>query len=242
MTQSVRDLENTFARAWRLLLGNWVIIIPGVVLGLVGGAVGFLIALAFNAVVITGNGSAEVAYVTQAIVTVVLTLVGMLIAILQMAYVTGMAGAAWKHGRTSLADGWYAFSHRSIQTTFAIVLLFVIGICAAALAPVTFQITLIAYVVFFIYTLASVIIGGREATAALAESCRLALANFMPTLGVVALIALIAVAGSWIGSLLGRVTPFGGGLVAGVLQQVIVAYASLVIAGEYLKLSKQPTA
>ena len=36
MTQGVRDLENTFARAWVLLSRNWTIVVPGLVLGVVG--------------------------------------------------------------------------------------------------------------------------------------------------------------------------------------------------------------
>ena len=242
MTQSVRDFENTFAQAWTLLRRNWVIVVPGLVLGVIGGAISMVVTFAIYGSVLSGAATADVAGVTQILVAVALTAISMLFAIVQMAYVTGMAGSAWRHGRTSLSDGWYAFSHRSIQTTFAVVMLFVIGICAAVLAPVTFLITLFAYMVFFIYTMASVIIGDREAIAAIAESCRLTLGNFLPTLGVVVMVAIIAIAGGWIGSLIGRAQPLLGGLVAGVLQQVIVAYASLVIAGEYLKLSKQTEA
>lgn len=242
MTQSVRDFENTFAQAWTLLRRNPVIVVPGLVLGIIGGAISIVVTYAIYGSVLSSAGTADVAAVTQIVVAVVLTALSMLLAIVQMAYVTGMAGSAWQHGRTSLRDGWYAFSHRSIQTTIAVVLLFVIGVCAAVLAPVTFLVTLFAYMVFFIYTMASVIIGDREAVTAIAESCRLTLANFLPTLGIIVLVAVIAIAGGWIGSLIGRAQPLLGGLVAGVLQQVIVAYASLVVAGEYLKLSKQSEA
>ncbi len=243
MTQSIRDFENTFAQAWQLLKSNWIIIVPGLVLGIIGGAVSMAVSLViYGSVLAGGGGTADVNAVTQAVIAVALTVVSLLTSIVQMAYVTGMAGSAWEHGRTSLRDGWYAFSHRSIQTTFAVALLFAIGLCAAVLAPITFLLTLFAYMVFFIYTMASVIIGKREAIAGIAESCRLTLANFWPTLGVVALIALIAIAGGVAGSLIGRLAPLAGGLVAGVLQQIIVAYASLVVAGEYLKLSKRPGA
>ncbi len=243
MTQSVRDFENTFAHAWYLLVHNWVIIVPGLVLGLIGGAISFLVMLAiYGSVLISGAATADVTQVTQTIVAVAFTIISLLASIVQMAYVTGMAGSAWRHERTTLADGWYAFSHRSIQTTIAVLLLFAIGVCAAALAPITFMVTLVAYIIFFIYTMASVVIGGREAVAAIAESCRLALANFWPTLGIVALIVLIALAGGWIGSFVGDHVQWAGGIVAGVLQQIIVAYASLVVAGEYLKLSKRPEA
>ena len=46
---------------------------------------------------------------------------------------------------------------------------------------------------------------------------------------VVGLILVMALAGAWLGGFIGRFTPFGGWLVAGLLQQVIVAYATLVV-------------
>ena len=243
MTQSVRDFENTFAHAWHLLVRNWVIVVPGLVLGLLGGALSFVVMLAiYGWVMVAGAATADVTQVTETIVAVAFTVISLLASIVQMAYVTGMAGSAWRHERTTLKDGWYAFSHRSIQTSIAVLLLFAIGVCAAALSPITFGVTLLGYIIFFIYTMASVVIGGREAIAAIAESCRLALANFWPTFGIVALIVGIAVLGGWAGSQLGHVAPWAGGILAGVLEQIIVAYASLVVAGEYLKLSKRPEA
>lgn len=242
MTQTVQDFEKTFVRAWELLTRNWVIVLPGIVLGVVGGVLSFVLGtILAGSFAAADRSGGDVSYVTQVIYAIASLVVAMLVSIVQMAYVTGMAGAVWERGRTSLGDGWNAFAHRSIQLTFATALLFVIGICAAVLAPVTFFVTIAVYMVFLIYTMASVVIGKREAVPAIAESCRLTLSNIAPTLGIVALIAVIAVVGGLIGTLVGRVTPIGGGLVAGVLQQVIVAYASLVVAGEYLKFSKQPT-
>jgi hypothetical protein len=153
-----------------------------------------------------------------------------------------MAGGAWQHGKTTLRDGWGAFSHRLFPILVASGLLFLIGLCAAVLSTVTFLVPLAVYAIFFIYTMASVIIGGRGPVDAIAESCRTALSNFWPTVAVVVLIAVISLLGAWMGDLLGRVSEFAGWLVAGLLQQVIVAYASLVVAGEYLKLTDQPTA
>lgn len=242
MTQSARDLENTFAHAWELLSRNWILVVPGLVLALIGAGLEFLLTVvALGSYVITGNGSADAAAAAQAFMTVAVFIVSMAVSIVQMAYVTGMAGAAWQHGRTGLGDGWKALSHRLLAIVAAALLLLLVGFCAAVLSTVTFLVPLGIYAVFFIYTLASVIIGGRGSVDGIGESCRLALSNFLPTLAVVALIVLIAVGGAWLGSLVGRFWEFGGWLVAGLLQQVIVAYASLVVAGEYLKLTKQPT-
>ncbi|HET9030348.1 MAG TPA: hypothetical protein VFN49_09225 [Candidatus Aquilonibacter sp.] len=243
MTQSARDLENTFVHAWELLARNWVLVLPGIVLAVLAAVVQFLIAVVvLGAFVISGNGTPDAAVATRALVAIAFFVITIAFTIAQMAYVTGMAGGAWQHGTTTLQDGWNAFTHRFGPIFFAAVLLFVLGVCAAVLSPVTFLVPLLIYAVFFIYTMAAVIIGGRGAIDGIAESCRLALSNFWPTAAVIALIAVISLAGALIGSLLGHVSEFAGWLVAGLLQQVIVAYASLVVAGEYLKLTNQPTA
>jgi hypothetical protein len=119
----------------------------------------------------------------------------------------------------------------------AAALLLVIGFCAAALAPFTFGITLLVYAVFFIYTMAAAIIGERPPIAGIFESASMALANVLPTLAVVALIAVTAALGGWLGWLVGRVSELGGALATGLIGQVVVSYASLVVAGEYLKLT-----
>jgi hypothetical protein len=239
MTQSARDLENTFQRSWQLLLANWIIILPPLVLGLIGGAAVFVVSVTIvGSLVLTGaTSAANLDDVSRAISAVSTIAIGIFIAIVQLAYVTGMAGAAWRTGRTRLSDGWAAFSHRGVQIFVAVTLLFVIGFCAAVFAPITFFVTLIAYMVFFIYTMASVILGERRPTDAIVESCQITLANFLPTLAVVALIVGIAIAGGWVGSLVGHLSALAGGLVTAVLQQIIVAYAALVVAGEYLKLT-----
>ena len=225
MTQSARDLESTFARAWTLLMRNPVMLVPGIVIG------GLQTAASIAAQALTDE-----LLLLGALVTATLAL-----SLVQMAYVTGMAGAAWRHEHTRLGDGWSALAHRWTSVLAALLLLLVIGFCASALAVPTFGVTLIVYAVFFIYTLAAVVIGERPPIAGIVESASTALANLLPTVGVVALIAIIAAAGGWLGSLAGRVSDLAGWLVTGVLQQVVVAYASLVIAGEYLKLTRAET-
>ncbi|HTX59352.1 MAG TPA: hypothetical protein VMH02_06690, partial [Verrucomicrobiae bacterium] len=184
-----------------------------------------------------GNPQAQIAAILAAIAAVALA---MLLLICEMAYVTGMAGAAWKHGTASLRDGWEAFERRGSEILVAIVLLFAIGLVAALLAPVTLLLSGAAYAALTIYTLAAVIIGERSALAGIAESFALAWENLWPTLAVVALVVAIAAAGGWLGGwlggLAGRASPLLAGLVAAVAQQIVVAYATLVVVGEYLKL------
>ncbi len=240
MMQSARDLENTFAHAWGLLNRNPIIVLPCIVIALIAGIAEFGVAAAFGSYEISGNGSVDALAAADAFSAIVLFVVSLLLALVQMACVTGMAGAAWRHGTTSLRDAWTALSKRWLAVAGASVLMLIVGLCAAALAPVTFLITLVAYAVFFVYTIAAVVIGERGPVEAMVESARTALANVMPTLAIVGMIAVIAALGGWLGSLAGRVSELAGWLVAGILQQVIVAYASLVVAGEYLKLASRP--
>ena len=240
MTQSARDLENTFGRALQLLASNWIIVVPGLLLGLVGAVINYGIAAFFiGSYSMAGDGSPEAAAVPGILSAILSLVIGVLIAILQMAYVTGMAGGSWEHGKARWSDGWSAFTHRSIQTFIAFVLLLVIGFCAAVLIVPTLYLSLVAYMIFFLYTMAAVIIGRLEAVRAIVESCKLALSNFLPTLAIVGLIVAIAWLGSRMGDLIAQVNPLLGGIVAAVLQQAIVAYAALVVTGEFLKLEKQ---
>ncbi len=243
MTQRARDLENIFGNAWRLLARNGVMVVPGIVLAVIGAALEFLVtAVALGSYAIGGNGSPDALVAAQATIGIVVLVISIGISLVQMAFVTAMAGGAWRLGRTTLRDGWHAVTHRMLDILGGWTLLLVIGLCCAVLSTVTFLVPLGIYAVFFIYTMAAVIIGGRGPVSAITESARLALANVMPTIAVVALIVLISLVGAWAGVLTGRLSEFGGWLAAGVLQQIIVAYASLVVAGEYLKLTNQPTA
>jgi hypothetical protein len=241
MTQSVRDLENTFARAFVLLVRNWTIVVPGIVLGAIGFGLGLAILAIAGASAIGGvSGNDVPSTVPEQLMSILAAVVAVIVALVtlicEMAYVTGMAGAAWRTGEAYLRDGYQAFEGRGTQIFIAIALLSVAGFVAALLAPVTLLLSAAAYAIFSIYTMAAVIIGNRTAFEGIAESCRLAWKNVLPTLAVVALVVVVAVVGGWIGSTLGRLVPIVSGLLEAFVQQIVVAYATLVIVGEYLKL------
>jgi hypothetical protein len=241
MTQSVRDLENTFARAFVLLVRNWTIVVPGIVLGAIGFGLGFAILAIAGASAIGGvSGNDAPATVPEELMSILTAVVAVILALVtlicEMAYVTGMAGAAWESGEAYLRDGYRAFEGRGTQILIAILLLSAAGFIAALLAPMTLLLSAAAYAIFSIYTMSAVIIGNRTAFEAIAESCRLAWKNILPTLAVVALVVLVALAGGWIGGTLGRLVPVVSGLLEAFVQQIVVAYATLVIVGEYLKL------
>lgn len=235
--QSSADLGNTFSRAWQLLSENWIIIVPAIVIAIVAGIVvallttfGFASAVGFGAVGMGGAGMGA-AMLAAMIIGVVLLLAG----ILTVAYTTGMAEAAWRTGRATLDDGAAAFREDAGSLVAAIVLLLILGIIAVILAPFTLGLSALAFWLFFLYTFASVVVGKRSGTEALGESARITSKNFLMTLAVVVLLAVAFVIAAWVGNVLHHI-PFLGAIVSYVINQIVAAYATLVIVGEYIKL------
>jgi hypothetical protein len=231
--QSPEGLGNTFGRSWELLSSNWIMIVPGLVIGIVAAIVVFFVAGAslFSAV---GLGAAGVG---AAMMAGLIVAVIMLIAIiLTIAYTTGMAGAAWRTGRATLDDGAAAFRKDGAAILVAVVLLVLLAAVAAFASIFTFGLALLAFVVFFMYTFASVIVGGHSGAEALGDSARVAMRNFLTTLLLLVLLCVVYFFAGWIGGMLSHIRLLGG-IVSMVIQQIVAVYATLVIVGEYIKLS-----
>jgi hypothetical protein len=236
--QSSEDLGNTFGRAWQLLSENWIIIVPGLVIGIAAalivwllGIFGFATAVGFGTVGLGGAGVAS-AFLSIVVIGVVI----MLATILAIAYTTGMAGAAWRTGHTTLDDGAAAFRADGTQILVAVVLLFLIGIVAVALAVPTLGLAFLAYYIFFLYVLPAVIVGGRSGSDAIGDSARLAARNFLVTLAVVVLLCIAFFIATWIAHFFGGI-PLLGMIVRQLILQAVIVYATLVIVGEYIKLT-----
>jgi hypothetical protein len=235
--QSSEDLGNTFGRSWQLLAENWILIVPGIVIGIVAAVVVWLLmvygvasAVGFSAVGMGGVGMMS-AFLSTMLVGVVL----MLATILVIAYTTGMAGAAWRTGKATLDDGAAAFRTDGAQILVAVVLLFLLGIVAVALSVPTLGLALLAFYLFFLYALPSVIVGNRSATDALAESARMTTRNFLTTLAIVILLAIAFMIATWLTRFFGGI-PLIGMIVRQIIMQAMAVYATLVIVGEYIKL------
>jgi hypothetical protein len=180
----------------------------------------------------TGSLASSLGQAVAQIVLIVITLVG---AIANTAFTTGMAGAAWERGTATLADGKRAFERDSGHIFVAMVGLFVLGLVAAILAVPTLGLALLAYLLFFIYTMPAAVVGERRGFDALAESARITTKRFWTTLIVVVLIGVIAVA-AWFIILALRWAPFIGPLIGAILDEIAIAYFTLVVVGEYLNL------
>jgi hypothetical protein len=223
--QNSSDLGSVFGRAWQLLSTNWVIVVPALVIGIVGG---IIVGLLTNASATSLSGAF--------LVGLLASIISAIAAVLSITYTTGMAGAAWERGTTTFADGSAAFSRSGGSAFVAMLLLIVLGIIAGFLSLVTFGLALAAFMLFFgSYTMASVIVGKRSAPDGLAESCSLAVRNFVPTLIIVLVIFVIGVIGALVGGLFAMI-PFLGPIVRLVISQIILAYGVLVFVGEYLRL------
>lgn len=235
--QTSQDLGNTFERSWQLLTSNWIIIVPAIVIAILSAVVVWALGL-FGLASVVGFGTVGMggAGLGAAMLTgLIVGLVILIASILTVAYTTGMADAAWRTGTATLADGAAAFREDAGSLLTAIVLLFILGIIAVVLAPFTIGLSLLAFWLFFIYTFASVVVGKRSGTDALTESARLTASNFLMTLAIIVLLCIAFLIAGWIGGVLHRIAIVGP-VVSYLIQEIVAAYATLVIVGEYIKL------
>jgi hypothetical protein len=228
---------STFARAWTLLRRNWIIIAPSIVVGACSAGAATVLAESgwlswqfFGDLNEQGPG-AYWAFVA----TVVAMALRLVAAVVAMAFTAGMAAAAWSRGTANLRDGAAVFRRNALQAFFALLFLTLIGLCAAALLLPTFGLSVLAYMTFMLYAMPAVLVGNRGAVDAIVESIALAWRSFGVTFFLVVLIVVLAIAGGLLGNLLAHV-PFLGELLSWILMEAVVAYATLVVVGEYLQL------
>jgi hypothetical protein len=237
--QAPQNVESTFARSWQLLSSNWVIVVPGLVIGFVVGVIDYLIAPHAEAT------AAGASWWTSASAGILLVLVNLAGYIVSQCYMTGMAGGAWTRAHADLSDGSRAFERDAGNVLVAMIGLFVALVVAGVLALPTLGISLLLYFYFFLYTFAAAIIGERPGFAAMGDSFRIAARRVSPTLIVTIMIAVILLVGRIIGTAL-QFIPFIGPIIGAIVIQMVLAYVTLVVVGEYLilrdALGRPPTA
>jgi hypothetical protein len=239
----VPTVENVFARAWDLLTKNWTIIVPGIVVGLIVGIVSGLYTLWQPDTYGQPSGAAiSFAYGFGAFVAgVTLLIVAVAGNIITQCYTVGMAGAAWQTGTTTLADGTRAVNEDAGNVLVAAIYLFLFGVLAVILAPFTLFLSIFAFYLFTLYTIAAAVVGNRRGMDALRESYAIARARFGTTLIIGILLGLLQLVGKLIAHIF-AFAPLLGPIIAAIIAQVVVSYAVLVIVGEYLVLRPGVTA
>jgi hypothetical protein len=226
-----QSVESVFSRAWSLLQRNWIIVVPGIVVGIV---VGILREVLTPVVVVSNYGGVQFSVATAGDLlgrAMLIALVGLIGLIVTQALVTGMAAAAWRSGSATLAD---ATANLGGLMPTALGLLG-LAIVAAILVPFTLGISILAYFLFTLYAFPAALIGNAPGFTAITESFRLTVARIGPTLIVAAIIFVIGLCGAIVAGLL-RFVPYLGPIIGAIISQVILAYAMLVIVGEYLNL------
>lgn len=208
-----------FAASLRLLLRNPSIVVPGLVAGALGALTGVML----------GPTQPLESNLLSRLLQSVVQLVASIFAI---AFTTGMAAAAWRNERAGFADGARAFGRGARHLVVAMFVLFVLGVAAALLAPFTLGLSLLAYLFFFIYTMAAAVVGERGGFAAVAESVDLAFTRPVPTLLVASGIALVCLVTGALAEFVAARSALGP-LLAGVVVQAVIAYMTLVVVGEY---------
>jgi hypothetical protein len=233
----VPTVENVFARAWDLLTRNWPIVIPGIVVGLVVGIISGLLDMTQPDTYgqPTGAGMSFAFGFGSFVAGLVLAVVAVAGNIVTQCYTVGMAGAAWRTGTTTLSDGARAVNEDAGNVLIAAIYLFLLGILAVILAPFTLFLSIFAFYLFTLYTIAAAVVGNRRGMDALRESFAIARARFGTTLIIGILLALLQLVGRLIAHVFSY-APLLGPIVAAIIAQVVIAYAVLVIVGEYLVL------
>lgn len=212
----------SFTRGFFLLKGNWSIFFPGIVVGIASGALQTIFA---------PRASFDVA--GDFLNLFVRVIIGVIATILVVTYTTGMAHALWTSGRTTLSDGIQAVRRAPVDLLFAVGGLIAIGLAAAFLAPFTVGISIAVYAYFCIYAIPCVIIGRRSGIEAIVESSEVAARRPFETGGLVAAMVIVAAIAIGIGYVL-PARSFLGPVLSQTLLETLVAYVTVVVAGEYM--------
>ncbi len=210
-----------FGRSWFLLVRNPALVVPGII------AAGIS---TFASLVIVSPDSASDA---QIVLTHTLGLLIRIVAtVLAIAVTTGMADAAWRTARGAFKDGIEAFRREGGHVFVAVIALLLLGLLAALAAPYTFEITLGIYAYCCLYTMPSAVVGERPGLVAIFESAKIAFARPIATLVILVGVSALALGLGWGADVL-QMTPYVGSLLSSIVVQGVIAYATLVLVGEY---------
>ena len=222
--------ENVFARSWALLSQNWVIILPGLIVAIIAGV---LTALLTPQTTYVGDNSTVTVTNVNFLSSFLVAIIGILAAIITISFTTGMAGAAWQTGKTSLTDGSAAFSREGGHVFTAMIFLIIVGIVGALLAPFTIGLSILVLFFLFPYTMAAAVIGNFGGIDALRESYRIATQHISTTIIIIVVAGVIAFCGALVAGLLHAIWLIGP-LISEIINQAVLAYLTLVLVGVYL--------
>jgi hypothetical protein len=218
-----------------LLTRNWIIIVPGIVIGLIVGIVNDLLVPPQTYGDPTTNIGATSQHAASVVSGTIASIVSIAGFVITQCYTVGMAGAAWARGRTTLGDGAAALREDAGHVLVAAIGLFVLGIVAVVLVPFTLFLSLFVYYLFMLYVIPAAVVGNLPGMKAIGESVAIARSKFGTTLLIGIVLGAIALLGNVI-ALIFAFAPLLGPIISALITEIVVAFASLVLVGEYLNL------
>ena len=271
MPEPIR-FEVLLSQSWSLFRRNWIVAVPPVIatlIGLAGAAalVGALVAGAIARGLFEPHARPPDGGFVGMLLAGVLVYVLVMLAVILWSYAAmyGMADAAWAKGTATFADGFTAFRTRAVALVVAWIGVVGLAIVAMILALPTLGLAFLALPLVTMYVAPSVVTGGRDGFAAIAESFALVRRFFGAS--AIALLVLIAInygismmASFPIyplefaflpapGQTMPRIPPVGLLMAAGlwfvfaiVVAQAYLGYYTIAIVGLYRSLFAQPGA
>jgi hypothetical protein len=225
------SVENIFSRSWNLLTRNWALLVPGLLVGLIVGILGWLLTPPP-----AENGDTFSQFVSlgaQLISMVILAVISASGLIVTQCTTAGMAGEAWQRGVATFAAGQMALRRDTGRVLVVAAGMLVLGIVAALLALPTLGLSLLAFYLLTLYAIPAAVVGERAGMDALAESYAIARSHLGSTFVIALLLFVVHALGGGLEALL-RFAPLLGPVLAAIIKQVVVAYATLVVVGTYL--------
>ena len=152
-----------------------------------------------------------------------------------IAATTKMAGRLWKQGTADIDDAIHLF--RESNNGLYLTLLQLIAFVALALLFVflTCGVSLCAYFFFFLYAIASAVIGRYPGFDALRESASIAQLHAQRTMAILAYAFVLLLIFAIFAEIL-KIIPLLGSLLVGIETQVVLSYLTVIIVGEYIQL------
>jgi len=226
----------------QLLAGNWIIVVPGLVVGLIAGLVHAVVSplAPYGApATTTGAVSHGLANAAGSFVSGIVTIAA---SIIVQCYTVGMSGVAWMRGSTTLRDGAVALREDAGNVLGTALILFVAGAFALALVPFTYGLSIFAYGLFLLcmfYAIPSAVVGNNSGFAAIGESFSITLARVGTTITLAIFFVVISVIGGIVAALFAS-APLVGLIIPAIVSQAVGALCSLIVVGEYLNLRGTP--
>jgi hypothetical protein len=162
--------------------------------------------------------------------------IGVLAFLITQSYTTGMAGAAWQNGITTLADGSASFREDAGRLLAAMALIALAGI---VLGLLTLGLGWFVVLFFAIYVVPAVVLDNLGALPAFRLSVRIATRRLVSTIIIVVMLLVMWLVAGLL-TLPFAIIPFLGPVVLAIATQAVTAYATLVIVGEYLSARRAP--